>query len=95
MVRQLCLLLLVAGNQLRRALCEIRHIRPVPLAIAVTLLSMLAIVILLEVDYRRKKEVLREHIEDREIAVAFALIGPKRAGWTPLAAAHPASLLRS
>jgi hypothetical protein len=82
MVRQLCVLLLVAGNRLRTALCEIRHIRPVPLAIAVTLLSMLAIVILLEVDYRWQKEVLREHIEVREIAVAFALTGPKRAGWT-------------
>jgi hypothetical protein len=72
MVRQFCLLLLVAGNRLNAALCAIRHIRTVPLAIAVTILSMLAILILLEVDYRWKKEVVRGHKEAREIAVAFA-----------------------
>ena len=63
MVRQFCLLLLVIDNRLNAALRAIRQIRTVPLAIAVTILSMLAILILLEVDYRWKKEVVREYRE--------------------------------
>jgi hypothetical protein len=70
MVRQFCLLLLVIDNRLNAALRAIRHIRTVPLSIAATILSILIILFLLELDYHRTKEVVREHEEHREIAVA-------------------------
>jgi hypothetical protein len=84
---------LAAGKCLHAVLCAIGRIRTVPLSIAVTILSLLVILVLLEHNYR--EEVAREQVSDVTFTGSIASapsadlpkieFGPKRAGWTPLA----------